>query len=148
MSDCPKTLRSRKCTAQEIVQEYESKVSAPEPEDADEESNYSTSELRDWWEQTATDEVEQLLAKMVEYGGLSRATDLLAIGYDLATMAGWEVNDAEATELGIVFYLRGKMARVMAAVTEKRLPSDDTWLDIGIYTRMVQRTRASGGWPV
>lgn len=113
----------------------------------------AVSALRGWWEQTAHDEVAQLTAKMTEYGGLSRATDLTAIGQDLVAAGvamGHQGDDFEARlqELGIYFYVRGKFARWQAAIIEGRPVSDDTLLDIGIYVRMAQRLRAVGGWPV
>lgn len=115
----------------------------------------SVSALRGWWEQTANDEVAGLLGKMVEYGGLSRATDLTEIGRHMVE-AGVEIpigisqEDVEGwlQELGVYFYLVGKMARWSAAIKEGRSVSDDTLLDIGIYVRMAQRIRAVGGWPV
>ena len=112
--------------------------------------------LRGWWEQTAHDEVAQLVAKMVEYGGLSRATDLTEIGRHLTEVGvpegpltgGGAVQEGWLQELGIYFYLVGKFARWSAAIQEGRPVSDDTLLDIGIYVRMAQRVRAVGGWPL
>ncbi len=114
------------------------------------------SALRGWWEQTAHDEVAQLVSKMVEYGGLSRATDLTEIGRHLTEVGvssgpltgGGAVQEGWLQELGIYFYLVGKFARWSAAIQEGRPVSDDTLLDIGIYVRMAQRVRAVGGWPV
>lgn len=118
----------------------------------------AVAELRGWWEQTAHDEVAGLTAKMVEYGGLHRATDLEEIGRGLVNSGvrmigrngpeGYAGSDAAYQELGCYFYLLGKFARWTAAVAEGRTVSDDTLLDIGIYVRMVQRIRAVGGWPV
>lgn len=113
-------------------------------------------ELRGWWEQTAHDEVAQLMSKMVEYGGLSRATDLTEIGRHLTEVGVSEgpllgngaVQEGWLQELGIYFYLVGKFARWSAAIQEGRPVSDDTLLDIGTYVRMAQRVRAVGGWPV
>lgn len=108
------------------------------------------SELRGWWEQTAHDEIDGFIDKMEEYGGISRATDLIAIGKSLvaAGVPAPEPTDEVYTELGIWFYLRGKLARWEAAVAEGRRVSDDTLLDSGVYVRMAQRARQTGGWPV
>lgn len=95
----------------------------------------------------ARNEIQPMMAKMVEYGGNGRAEDLIQIGQTIALTAGRKVNDEEATELGIYFYLIGKMARWTAAVVEGSRPSDDTLHDISIYTRMAQRARYAGGWP-
>jgi uncharacterized coiled-coil protein SlyX len=111
--------------------------------------------LEEWWMSKAAAEVEPLIAKMTEYGGEGRAVDLLEIGRDLVA-AGVKVpgepntpNELEAAwaELGVWFYVRGKLARWQAAVTEGRRVSDDTLYDIGIYVRMAQRIREAGGWP-
>ena len=115
------------------------------------------SELRGWWEQTAHDEIAGLIGKMEEYGGMHRATDLTEIGRAMVeagvTPLGGgggpiEVQEQWYQELGAYFYLRGKFARWGAAIIEGRPVSDDTLHDIAIYTRMVQRIRARGGWPV
>uniref|UniRef100_A0AAU6R618 Tail assembly chaperone n=1 Tax=Micrococcus phage Olihed TaxID=3092209 RepID=A0AAU6R618_9CAUD len=145
-------------SASEIADAYEARVSAPRSTEAkeDPEAADSVSALRGWWEQTAHDEVSQLVAKMTEYGGLSRATDLTEIGRDLVAagvgkgplLGSGAVQDGWLQELGIYFYVRGKFARWQAAIIEGRPVSDDTLLDIGIYVRMAQRVRAVGGWPV
>ncbi len=114
------------------------------------------SELRGWWEQTAHDEVSGLVDKMVEYGGLRRATDLTEIGHSMVlvgvpsrAVGGTTEQEVQwLQELGAYFYLRGKFARWGAAIAEGRPVSDDTLHDIAIYTRMVQRIRQVGGWPL
>lgn len=99
--------------------------------------------LRAWWLGLAEQEVKAVAPKAVEYG----ATDLRDIGRDLAASAGREVSDEEATELGIYFYMRGKLSRWTDAVIRGDRPSDDTLHDLGVYVRMAQRTRSHGGWP-
>lgn len=100
-------------------------------------------ELADWWFSKAQAEVEGTVAKAIEYGSV----DLLDLGRDLARCMDREVTDAQAAELGVYFYLRGKFARWSAAVLEGRQISDDTLFDIGVYVRMAQRIRETGGWP-
>lgn len=104
-------------------------------------------ELAAWWRATAEAEIDAVVAKATEYGGEGSAIDLLDIGYDLARVAGREVDDEEAMELGMYFYLRGKVSRWTAAIMEGRRVSDDTLHDIGVYVRMAQRSRQVGGWP-
>ncbi len=99
--------------------------------------------LIDWWMGKAADEAERTIPKAVEYG----STDLIDIGRNLARLSGREVTDAEAAELGVFFYLEGKFARWRSAIIEQRPVSDDTMFDIGVYVRMAQRIRESGGWP-
>lgn len=110
---------------------------------------FDPKELDEWWHAQAAKEVEPLMSKLVEYGGKGRAYDLIDIGKDLARTLDWEdISDADAAELGIYFYIRGKLGRWFAAISDKRPVSDDTLYDIGIYVRMVQRIRDRGGWPV
>lgn len=99
--------------------------------------------LSEWWIGKAEDEVRRTVPKAVEYG----ATDLSDIGHDLAKCMGREVTDAEAAELGVFFYVRGKMSRWVDAVKRGDQVSDDTLFDIGVYIRMAQRIRDAGGWP-
>jgi hypothetical protein len=102
-------------------------------------------ELAAWWRQQAETEIEMVVDKAIEYG----ARDLIEMGRQLAYMAGREADltEAQMAELGCVQYLVGKMSRATAAWAEGRMPSDDTWLDVGVYCRMIERIRQTGGWP-
>lgn len=108
-------------------------------------------ELTEWWLNKARSEVKPMADKALEYGGKGAAVDLIEIGKDIARMTDPEhwnsYSVAHYTEIGIYFYLRGKLARWQAAMIEGRKVSDDTLLDIGVYVRMAQRTREVGGWP-
>lgn len=99
--------------------------------------------LTEWWLQQAHEEIDRTVPKAIEYS----STDLMDIGHDLARGWGREVDDEEAAELGVFFYLRGKVARWVGAVTAGHRVSDDTLFDIGVYVRMAQRIRFAGGWP-
>lgn len=105
-------------------------------------------ELRQWWNRTADCDISSSLDKIVAYGGSGAAYDLIATGHDLAAMNGRKVDDSEAIELGIAFYLSSKVNRWMAAIIDGRRPSDDTLLDIVFYGMMARRNRAVGGWPI
>jgi hypothetical protein len=99
--------------------------------------------LRNWWYDLAEREVDATVPKAVEYG----STDLIDIGRNIARLSGRTVSDQEAAEIGIFFYLEGKLARWRSAIAEGRLVSDDTLFDIGVYVRMAQRVRSAGSWP-
>jgi len=99
--------------------------------------------LTEWWMDLAEEEVRRVVPKAVEYGAL----DLIQIGQDLALTAGRTLTDEEAAELGVYFYVRGKLARWTDAIATGRRVSDDTLHDLGVYVRMAQRIRHSGGWP-
>ena len=101
-------------------------------------------ELASWWRKAADAEIDMVVDKAIEYG----ATDLRDLGRQIYEMSGRpQPDDATAAEAGIAFYVMGKMSRVAAAFREGRLPSSDTWLDIGVYSRMAQRVRQAGAWP-
>lgn len=101
-------------------------------------------ELTAWWHDRARTEIIAVVPKMREYG----SGDLVEVGRTLARVAGRKVGSvADAAELGIFFYLVGKMARWADAVESGRRVSDDTIADIAVYARMVQRVRDVGGWP-
>lgn len=110
---------------------------------AAEQPELRTLPLDDWWLATAEDEIERTVPKVREYG----ATDLIDIGLMLARTMGRTVDIEEATELGIFFYLIGKIARWQSAIERGDRPSDDTLFDIGVYIRMAQRTRYAGSFP-
>lgn len=100
-------------------------------------------QLTEWWMQQAENEIARTVPKAVEYS----AVDLMDIGHDLARTMGREVSDEEAAELGVFFYLRGKVARWVGSVMAGTRVSDDTLFDIGVYVRMAQRIREFGAWP-
>lgn len=100
--------------------------------------------VRDWWLEVARQEAEKVVPKAIEYG----STDLIEIGRTLGQVMHREgLGEAEQAELGVYFYIVGKIARWTDAVREGRAVSDDTLHDIGVYVRMAQRIRFSGGWP-
>jgi hypothetical protein len=109
-------------------------------------------ELASWWEKKADEEIGRTIPKVAAYG----ATDLEEIGRKLAAAGVKVPRRSEPTgpwptpaliELGIYFYIVGKMARWADAVERGDTVSDDTLFDIGVYVRMVQRVRQVGGWP-
>lgn len=104
----------------------------------------AANELEKWWHELADEEIERTVPKALEYG----SGDLVDIGRTLAKAKGDDhIGDKEAAELGVYFYLVGKMARWTDAIRNGRRVSDDTIFDIGVYIRMVQRIRSAGGWP-
>lgn len=99
-------------------------------------------EITAWWQNTAQDEIDRTVPKMVEYG----SNDLSEIGRQMSEAMGLAgFTEQELAELGIYFYLVGKFARWTSAIREGRRVSDDTLFDIGVYVRMAQRIREKGG---
>lgn len=101
-------------------------------------------ELFQWWYQDSGNMAQATVAKMLEYG----SGDLVAIGRQITQMTGRPLGSpAQMMELGCMFYLLGKVARLQSAIEDGRDPSDDTWLDIEVYAKMVRAARA-GAWPL
>jgi hypothetical protein len=113
--------------------------------------NTRADEIETWWHELAEREIKATVPKALEYG----SHDLVVIGRELLHAAiqrdpdAWKEYKDETTmaELGVFFYLLGKMARWTSAIREGKRVSDDTLFDIGIYVRMVQRIRETGQWP-
>lgn len=105
---------------------------------------YNQSALKDWWADTSAADANKVVPKAVEYG----AGDLEEIGRTLAKVSKMgDVDEAQATELGIYYYVVGKLARWTSAVERGDQVSDDTLLDLTTYLMMARRTRDVGGWP-
>lgn len=115
--------------------------------------NDAASELEGWWREKAMDEIMRTVPKAIEYG----AGDLEEIGRQLVAAGVVQVRGGDDffddtlkrwhEELGVYFYMTGKMARWRSAIERGEFVSDDTLFDIGVYVRMVQRIRDAGGWP-
>lgn len=101
----------------------------------------SVQALANWWLDETKNELESVIPKAVEYG----SADLKVIGYALSQMIG-EPKGVTPDELGIAFYVLGKVARLVGGYADGRKPSDDTWHDIAIYTKMAQFARKHDGW--
>jgi hypothetical protein len=100
--------------------------------------------LADWYREETEHEIGKTVPKAVEYG----AGDLAEIGRAMARIMGRAgVSEQDATEIGVFFYLYGKMARWEQAIKEGRRASDDTLFDIRVYAGMARRNRQVGGWP-
>lgn len=106
--------------------------------------NEMAAELEAWWADTATLDAEKVIPKAAEYG----SGDLKEIGQTMAKIAKMgDLSEAQATELGIYYYVVGKLARWTSAIERGDQVSDDTLLDLTTYLMMVRRTRDAGGWP-
>lgn len=114
-------------------------------EKIDPESERIREALKDWWLEQSRQEIEAVVPKAVEYG----STDLAVIGRTMGRLMGrnGDLSHEEATEIGIYFYLVGKLARWEDAIINGRRVSDDTLHDASVYIKMQQRNRAVGGWP-
>lgn len=111
---------------------------------AADDQNAAAKALADWWADQAQEEINRTVPKAAEYG----AGDLAEIGRVMGRLMGRpDLTEQEATEIGIFFYLYGKLARWEQAILERRQINDDTLFDIRVYAMMAARTRQVGGWP-
>lgn len=106
-------------------------------------------DLSHWWATTTKEDGQRTVPKTIEYG--SRGEDLIGIGRKMAQISHMDVpvgvaEEAFYAELGIYFYLVGKVERMGESFKNGRLPSDDCWFDSTIYSLMARRVRAVGHW--
>lgn len=101
----------------------------------------------EWWAETARVDAAGFVPKFEEYG----SQDLMDIGRRMESLVAGragrkprKLSDEEAAELGIYFYLEGKLARMHEAIKRGDRASDDTLLDLTVYTMMARMNRAGG----
>ena len=103
--------------------------------------------LEQWWEDKTRAEIEGVVPKAIEYS----SSDLEDLGRQWGAAIGWGpellADRSMLTQLGIVMYAQGKLARIWGALREGRSPSDDSVFDLAVYTKMMQRAREFGSWP-
>ncbi len=98
----------------------------------------SKADITKWWREVTDDDLCRYLAKRTEYGSF----DLSILGDVLQRTMDDEALKIDANEeIGITFYMLGKLARVLSAYKEGRVPSDDTWDDLAIYAMMGRMAR-------
>lgn len=102
--------------------------------------------LRDWWSNKSQADIDAMVPKAIEYGGgdLTLMADGMAL---FAQMGGGEVPRPVQREMAVAFYALGKIARIISALAEGRLPGEDSWYDLQIYAVMAQYERQIGPWP-
>lgn len=102
--------------------------------------------LRDWWEDKCRRDIDAMVPKAIEYGGgdLTLMADGMRL---LQEMSGRKVERPVQREAAIAFYALGKIARILSALAEGRLPGEDSWYDLQIYAVMAQYERQVGPWP-
>lgn len=106
-------------------------------------------DLAKWWVQVSEDEIMRTVPKSIEYGSADlklMGDAMLLLLPQMAEGLTVEERSQVGQELGIAFYVLGKVARLFGAYEQGRLPSDDTWFDLGIYPKMVRRIREVGEW--
>jgi hypothetical protein len=103
----------------------------------------SMAELNSWWLNSGCQDASLVISKYQEYGN----TALLEVGRQLAEVMGRGATKAEMQELGIWFFMVGKMARWKTAILKGERVSKDTLDDLAVYATMARRVHEKGGWP-
>lgn len=97
-----------------------------------------------WWSKLVDEAAPTIQRKAGEYGSNS----LAEMGRMFARAQGRDrIEDHEALEIGCMIYAKGKLERVLDAMLKGRLPSTDTWHDLGVYSSMAQYIRENKRWP-
>jgi hypothetical protein len=104
-------------------------------------------ELLTWWRDTCEGDAQRTIPKAIEYGSIDLNIIGFALGECIPTLKEQRrEGSTEAAEMGIAFYLLGKIARMVSAYSEGQAPSDDTWMDVTVYSMMGRRVRDRGSW--
>jgi len=106
--------------------------------------------LTEWWEKLAQQDINATVPKAVEYGAYDldiMGQAMVALADGMWTGATQEERLAIGREMACAFYLLGKTARIFSAFQRGERPSDDTWLDVTVYSVMARRIRQTGMWP-
>lgn len=111
---------------------------------------FAVSNLKTWWGTLSAQDADKTAPKAVEYGAVDldiMGQAMVSLGGDLWNGASQEEKLAIGREMACAFYALGKVSRVFSAFQQGRAPSDDTWLDITVYSVMARRIRQTGEWP-
>ena len=109
--------------------------------------------IAEWWAETSREEISKTVPKAIAYGSVDLEVvgeALLALLPDEAKakvkrMSG-EERKCFVEEMGIAFYVLGKVGRLFGAYHQGIAGTDDTWFDLGVYPKMAQRVRKEGQW--
>lgn len=110
---------------------------------SDQPENNWQNAVRAWWRQHASEEVELYIKKREIYGSV----DLDVIGNTMLLahpQLRTEFADEDrmrGRELGVAYYALGKVARIIGAMVEGRMPAYDSWHDLAIYAQMAMLFR-------
>lgn len=100
--------------------------------------------LREMFEE----DLVRLKAKSLEYG----SADLVIMGTSMEALLPQgdqldrESRERAGLEMAMAFYLMGKASRLFGAWNKAREPSEDTWRDAEMYSKMARYTRRFGRW--
>jgi hypothetical protein len=106
----------------------------------------NASELQAWAMGKINADIESIIPKAMEYGAID--LEMMGVGLVEQTKVPWTNPLQAGLEMAIVFYLQGKVARCISAISAGHLPTDDTLKDIRVYAMMLAHVREFGYWRV
>lgn len=131
-----------------VTPEEQAAVAAEKARTRAQEIEATIESVTKWWLTTAEADAATTAPKSAEYG----AADLAIMGKvmealfpGIATYPA-EQREAIGIEMAVAFYVMGKVSRLFGAYEQGRLPTEDTWFDITVYSMMARRTRSVGYW--
>lgn len=106
--------------------------------------------VKEWWMAKSEADFERAIRGLSEYG----SSDLDAMGDVLVRMGmagngerGWNVVSTRIGSVGAIgFYVLGKVTRWLGATKAGELPSNDTLLDVTVYSMMARFVVEHGAW--
>ena len=105
-------------------------------------------QMQAWAAAQAIADLESVKRQIIEYA----AIDLEMMGMGLLEQSGIEVKDEDrdraGIEMALIFYLQGKIARCVSSISAGRLPDDDTYKDMRVYSLMLAHAREFGHWNI
>jgi hypothetical protein len=108
----------------------------------------SYDDMRTWAMGQITADFDSVKRQIVEYA----AIDLEMMGMGLLEQSSVQVSDDERARVGmemaLIFYLQGKIARCVSAISASKMPSDDTYKDLRVYAFMLAHVREFGHWNI
>lgn len=107
----------------------------------------TVAEITAWWVKTAQSDADTTAPKAAEYG----AADLAIMGTAMESLFPGITDEPHerariGLEMAVAFYTLGKVARLYGAYQQGRLPGDDSWFDLTVYSLMARRIRETGRW--
>lgn len=98
--------------------------------------------LANWWLAKSKAEIAAMVPKAIRYG----SSDLLLMGAAMQLLFPGLSDKVSGQELGVWFYVLGKVARLLGGYAQGELPDIDSWWDMKVYATMAQHIREFGGW--
>jgi hypothetical protein len=112
----------------------------------------SFSSLIVWAREQVEEDFNSVQRQITEYGAID--LEMMGMGLLEQSRVGKSPDTAcgdpmqAGIEMALVFYLQGKIARCVSAISAGKMPSDDTLKDLRVYAFMLGHVRHFGHWKI